>query len=353
MRRRKKRGCLTYILGFILLIIAIPYITSTMRNNNRNSTGGIKQSSDNSSGGSAEKKNEVMTEQRTELVTEQLTEKLTEVVTEDQRKLQEERTSEAINEIITEKPIETEFISEAITELKTEKQTEDKTEMITEKTTEAKKTKYRCTSNLNVRNLPSTEGNVIGKVAQNDIVDVIEIENNWARINYGEGEAYVSANYLTIEEEIPDSSESGETPGTQETNENIPVSSKASVSYSTNDEDTVKNGDTGVYSYKSRGGSYDNYYIIDFDEGYVYFFSDGNGSETCERLKIDTGNLNTVLIVTYHDGNDTWQNGLHFKWKNQPDHMVLQDNYGTETDFYTTDLDKALAIKKAKTIVEY
>jgi len=293
-----------------------------------------------------------MTERRTEKATEETTE-ITEVVTEDHTRLQEEMISEAINEVMTEKLVETEIISEEDTQLTTEKQTEAKSELKSEKTTEIKKTKYRCTSNLNVRNLPSTEGDVIGKVTQNDIVDVIEIENNWARIDYGGVEAYVSANYLTIEGEVPESSESDETPETKETKESTPAPRKSSVSYSTNTEDTVKNGDAGVYSYKSRGGSYDNYYIIDFDEGYVYFFSDGNGSDTCERLKIDSGNLNNVLIVTYHDGNDTWQNGLHFKWKNQPDHMILQDSYGAETDFYTTDLDKALVIKKEKTIVDY
>ena len=45
--------------------------------------------------------------------------------------------------------------------------------------------------------------------------------------------------------------------------------SEKSVSYSTNSSSTVKEGNRGVYSYKSRGGSYESYYIIDFDEGYV------------------------------------------------------------------------------------
>lgn len=125
------------------------------------------------------------------------------------------------------------------------------------------------------------------------------------------------------------------------------------VAYSTNTKDTVKDGNKGIYSYKSRGGTYDNYYIIDFDEGYVYFFSDGNGDTTCDRLRIDSGDLNSVLIITYHDGNDVWSYGLHFKWKNQPDHLILQDNDGFEYDYYTTELDKALKIKNQKTIHDY
>ena len=124
------------------------------------------------------------------------------------------------------------------------------------------------------------------------------------------------------------------------------------VSYSTNTKATVKNGNSGVYSYK-KSGSYDVYYIIDFDDGYVYWFTDGNGDTSCDRLRIESGNLNDVLIITYHDGGDTWSYGLHFKFKNQPDHMIMEDNNHFEYDFYTTDLDEALLLKKSKTIHDY
>ena len=122
------------------------------------------------------------------------------------------------------------------------------------------------------------------------------------------------------------------------------------VSYSTNTMKTVKNGNSGVYSYRSRGGQYYNYYIIDFDEGYVYYFTEGNGDTSCDRLKIQSGDLNDKVIITYHDGGDVWSYGLHFKWKNQPDHLIMQDNDGFEFDFYTTDLEDALELKNKKTI---
>ncbi len=125
------------------------------------------------------------------------------------------------------------------------------------------------------------------------------------------------------------------------------------LSYSTNDIETAKNGDTGVFSYKNRGGTYSIYYIIDFDDGYVYYFTDGNGEETCDRLKIDSGDLNNVLIVTYHDGDDSWSNGLHFKWRNQPDHLILEDDDHFEYDFYSTNLNDALRIRDKKRIVDY
>lgn len=132
-----------------------------------------------------------------------------------------------------------------------------------------------------------------------------------------------------------------------------PTPTPASVFYSTNDRETAKKGNTGIFAYKSYGGTYDNYYVIDFDEGYVYFFSEGNGSETCDRVQIASGNLNDVLIITYHDGGDTWSYGLHFKWKNQPDILILQDESGYEIEFYTTFLSDALNVRDKKTIYDY
>lgn len=130
-------------------------------------------------------------------------------------------------------------------------------------------------------------------------------------------------------------------------------SNSNSVSYSTNDKNTVKNGNSGVYAYRNRGGSYYIYYIIDFDEGYVYRFLDGNGDNTCEKVKIESGTLNDVVIITYNEGGYKYSNGLHFKWKNQPDHLVLQDDDGFDWDFYTTDLDDALKVRNSKKIIQY
>lgn len=100
-----------------------------------------------------------------------------------------------------------------------------------------------------------------------------------------------------------------------------------SVSYSTNDYETAKNGNSGVFSYVNRGPSYDIYWIIDFDEGYVYYFTDGNGDEGCDKVKMESGDLNDVLIITYHDGGDTWSYSLHFHYKNQPSKLIMQGDH--------------------------
>ncbi len=126
------------------------------------------------------------------------------------------------------------------------------------------------------------------------------------------------------------------------------------LSYTTNDLETAKKGNTGVYAYKKSGSNYSIYYIIDFDERYVYRFTDGgDGDTTCDRLRIESGDLNSVLIVTYHEGNTAWSNGLRFNWVNQPDHLILEDSDHFEWDFYPTDLYAALSIKSTKRIVDY
>lgn len=127
---------------------------------------------------------------------------------------------------------------------------------------------------------------------------------------------------------------------------------KKSLSYTTNDLETAKKGNTGVFAYASSA-TYTNYYIIDFDEGYVYFFADGNGDETCDRVKIESGDLNSVLIITYHDGGDEWSYGLHFNWKNQPDTLIVQEEDGYEHKYTYTDLDKALEIRDTKKMIDY
>ena len=135
--------------------------------------------------------------------------------------------------------------------------------------------------------------------------------------------------------------------------ETVGQSNDSSVSYSTNNMSTVKNGNSGIYTYRNNGTSYYVYYVIDFDEGYVYRFLDGNGEDSCEKVKIESGNLNDVVIITYHEGGTIYSNGLHFKWRNQPDHLVLEDQDHYEWDFYATDLEDALSKRDTKRIIEY
>lgn len=123
--------------------------------------------------------------------------------------------------------------------------------------------------------------------------------------------------------------------------------------HSSNDRGIAEQGTSGVYAYKSRGMSYDIYYIIDMDEGYVYRFIDGTEDSSCDRVKIDSGSLNDMVLVTYHDGGDTWQNAFCFNWKNQPEKLIYQDQNGGSYEFYTTDLAPALELRDSRQIVSY
>ena len=125
------------------------------------------------------------------------------------------------------------------------------------------------------------------------------------------------------------------------------------VFYSTNDYETAKKGNTGVFSYKNKSGSYDIYWIINFDEGYVYWFTEGNGESSCDKVKIVSGDLNDKITVTWHDGGDEWSWYLHFKYVNHPETLIVNDHNGIATEFTTTDLDDALSIRSKKTIKNY
>ena len=125
------------------------------------------------------------------------------------------------------------------------------------------------------------------------------------------------------------------------------------VFYSTNDYETAKNGNSGVFSYKSKGASYDIYWIIDFDEGYVYTFTEGNDNLGCDRLKIQSGTLNDAITITYHDGGDFWSYKLHFKYKNSPETLIMVDQNGFDYKYTTTNLTDALSLRNTKKIIDY
>jgi uncharacterized lipoprotein YehR (DUF1307 family) len=148
----------------------------------------------------------------------------------------------------------------------------------------------------------------------------------------------------TSEESKQDEVETAETESTDDPSD---------LTYSTNSLEVAKQGDSGVFSYKRAGTNYDTYWIIDFDEGCAYWFTYGNENGTCDRVQIDSGNLNEYIVVTYHDGSDTWQYGLSFKRKNQPDGLIEQHTDGEEYEFTATVLSEALEIRDLMTIVDY
>ena len=157
-------------------------------------------------------------------------------------------------------------------------------------------------------------------------------------------DAPIVITYHMKEEDDPNKPVESETPDVEE---------DSPVFYSTNTYEVAKEGNSGVFSYRDRGNSYDIYWIIDFDEGYVYYFTDGNGDSTCDRLKIDSSTLNDKVIITYHDGGDEWSYSLHFKYVDHPETLIMVDQNGFDYKYSTTDLDDALSLRATKTIKDY
>ena len=122
--------------------------------------------------------------------------------------------------------------------------------------------------------------------------------------------------------------------------------------FTTNDNETAKKGNYGKFSYVKKGKEYNIYWIIDFNEGYVYNFTEGNGETTYERIKIKSGNLNDGVELSYKDSSNAWARYLHFKYKNQPHQLVIVDNDYFEHEFSTTSLKDALKMMESKTILE-
>ncbi|MBQ3968635.1 MAG: PASTA domain-containing protein [Lachnospiraceae bacterium] len=169
-----------------------------------------------------------------------------------------------------------------------------------------------------------------------------ETKNNWIVLNAFQNSATEASLIMTyIGETVPETTPTPTTPA--------PVKKNTAKYHSSGDRDIAKKGNTGVYAYEIEDGLGLSYYIIDFDEGYVYSFHDRDSS-ICDRYKIDSGDLNTSLVFTVHEGDQVWQEKLYFKWANMPDTLININGRGQDCKFTTTNLADALARRDKKTI---
>ncbi|MBO4868846.1 MAG: hypothetical protein J5585_03960 [Clostridia bacterium] len=121
--------------------------------------------------------------------------------------------------------------------------------------------------------------------------------------------------------------------------------------HSSNDRDVAKQGNSGIFAYRNKGTSYYIYYVIDFDNGYVYRFL--SNEETAEKVKIISGDLNSYVLVRYKSGNEVWENALHFKYKNKPETLILQDDDRFDWTFNSYSVIDAVKILNTKKIYDY
>ena len=130
---------------------------------------------------------------------------------------------------------------------------------------------------------------------------------------------------------------------------------KNAAYYSTNDEEAVVEGKTGVYSYVLKSGN-DTYLLIDFDRECVYKMSEGKEPTTCERIAISTGDLINGLTITYYDQEDEWTNYLcwQFSWAPNPAEVLrLEDNLDNQDYYEITDLEDTLRRMQGKAILDF
>ena len=123
--------------------------------------------------------------------------------------------------------------------------------------------------------------------------------------------------------------------------------------YSTNDYENSKKGNVGKFAYVHEYKSYNIYFLIDFDEGYVYKIIDGDGGNSADRLKIESGDLNTSLLYRYHDGDSEWSEILHFNYENNPSTLIYVDNSGAKNKYRATSIEKVQDLLNTKQVVDY
>ena len=61
--------------------------------------------------------------------------------------------------------------------------------------------RYITTDGVNVRNTASLSGGRIGVIEKDTVLENAQAEGDWIRFRYGDGEGYVSAEFVAVEEE--------------------------------------------------------------------------------------------------------------------------------------------------------
>lgn len=103
-------------------------------------------------------------------------------------------------------------------------------------------------SSLNVRQSPSTDAKIIGKVSKGQLVQVLNIKSGWAYIFYGKLTGYVSAQYL-VKKGATSSTQTTSTT-TNKTTAQKTTSSSAKASSSSSSKSTTSSSDKVSTTYR-------------------------------------------------------------------------------------------------------
>lgn len=107
-----------------------------------------------------------------------------------------------------------------------------------------------------------------------------------------------------------------------------------------------------VYAFTTEEGDFASYYVIDFEQGYIYMFHADEYDDSCFALPIEAGNLEDGLTASISDGYSMVPFTMHYKDANQTERVVMTIEGAYEVELVATSLEEALMVKEGKTIVE-
>lgn len=191
---------------------------------------------------------------------------------------------------------------------------------------------------------------IVFGITDSESIDSLTIngKHDYKRGDIFKKDAAILIRYHMPEEDDPAKQEKEETEsskGTTDT-ESKKTAEPEKPFYSTNDLETAKKGNSGKFAYIRKAKEYDVYFLIDYDEGYVFNYTYRQGDQDGLAFTIDTGDLNEGLHITHHsdDGLDDFSYVLKFHERNNPTIMVLYDRE-LEAEYMATSIDEAIKIR--------
>ncbi len=115
----------------------------------------------------------------------------------------------------------------------------------------------------------------------------------------------------------------------------------------------ASDGNSGIYAYKFKNNTNPYiYYIIDFNEGFVYRFYNKDYSNGSEKAKIVSGTLNDRMTFSYYDSGASlrWTNAIYFRYVGIHTSAYYEDHDGFQFELEPTSLETALE-SLAETVV--
>lgn len=107
-----------------------------------------------------------------------------------------------------------------------------------------------------------------------------------------------------------------------------------------------------IFAFVTEGEGIATYYIVDFEKKCVFMFYADEIDDTCFVLPIEEGDLNSGLKGSLSDGYSMIPFTMRYKEDNMTDRVIMTMEDAYEVELVASDLEKAIEIKKNKTIVE-